>query len=227
MRQLQDDWDYLRVVWLHDSQQPVGMVADDDAMTSYETDSPPLHIRSSVSAMRSWQRGNVGDGKGFGKLGCWDHIQKGHGYWRVSWHVLPLQCCKYFAAKDNMVSQYAWLETDFETTSEPKNQWRKEVFLYVVPECLRPTPSKQTDCMSIRQHWSIAQLHFYSNKAVTKKSCLWTLGLSSPWALGKLKALAAARAFSLRVHSAVNAATMGPNENCNPTNHLLPLASWV
>lgn len=34
---------------------------------------------------------------------------------------MSLQCCKYFAAQDNMVSQYVWLETDFETISEPKD----------------------------------------------------------------------------------------------------------
>ena len=64
--------------------------------------------------------------------------------------------------------------------------------------------------MSIRQHGSIAQPYFHSNKAVTKKSCLWTLGLSSPWAVGKLKALAAARAFSLRVHKCRQCGINGP-----------------
>ena len=57
------------------------------------------------------------------------------------------------------------------------------------------SPSKQTDCMSIRQHGSIAQPYFHSNKAVTKKSCLWTLGLSLALSCGKAKSPGCGKSF--------------------------------
>ena len=75
------------------------------------------------------------------------------------------------------------------------------------------SPSKQTDCMSIgsiRQHGSIAQPYFHSNKAVTKKSCLWTLGLSLALSTGKAKSPGCGKSFFFEGPQCRQCGTNGP-----------------